>query len=43
MGTPAFREVARVPVGLIPVELEGPHHAAIEPAGEFYYVVSRTT
>lgn len=31
-------ETARIPVGLIPVELEGPHHAAIDPSGEFYYV-----
>jgi len=38
MGTPSFTEVARIPVGLQPVELEGPHHAAIDPAGEFYYL-----
>ncbi|AKQ70581.1 Surface antigen gene [Myxococcus hansupus] len=38
VGTPGFRELARVPVGLNPVELEGPHHSAIAPAGDFYYV-----
>jgi hypothetical protein len=26
-----------VPVGFIPVELEGPHHIAADPAGEFIY------
>ena len=38
VGTPDFRELARVPVGLNPVELEGPHHTAVSPAGDFYYV-----
>lgn len=38
IGDPAQAELARVPLGLVPVELEGPHHAAIDPAGEFYYV-----
>jgi DNA-binding beta-propeller fold protein YncE len=38
IGTTAFRELARVPVGLIPVEIEGPHHAALEPNGEHYFV-----
>ncbi|WP_426755658.1 YncE family protein [Myxococcus sp. Y35] len=38
VGTPGFRELARVPVGLNPVELEGPHHSAVSPAGDFYYV-----
>ncbi|GHG78988.1 hypothetical protein [Comamonas sp. JC664] len=38
VGTPGFRELARVPVGLNPVELEGPHHSAVAPAGDFYYV-----
>ena len=38
MGTPGFGELARVPVGLNPVELEGPHHTAVSPAGDFYYV-----
>jgi DNA-binding beta-propeller fold protein YncE len=31
-------ELARVPVGLIPVEREGPHHVAADPKGEYYYV-----
>ncbi len=37
---PALTPLARVPVGLVPVELEGPHHAAISPEGqsEFFYV-----
>ncbi len=38
VGTPGFRELARVPVGLNPVELEGPHHSAVAPAGDFFYV-----
>jgi DNA-binding beta-propeller fold protein YncE len=38
VGEPDFAEVARIPVGLNPVETEGPHHAAIDPAGEFFYV-----
>jgi DNA-binding beta-propeller fold protein YncE len=33
-----FTEVGRTPVGLIPVEREGPHHLAVDPAGDFYYV-----
>jgi DNA-binding beta-propeller fold protein YncE len=35
---PDFGELARLPVGVIPVEPEGPHHAALDPAGEFYYI-----
>jgi YVTN family beta-propeller protein len=31
-------EVGRVPVGLNPVEREGPHHAAADAAGTHYYV-----
>lgn len=31
-------EIVRVPVGTNPVELEGPHHAAMDPNGEYYYV-----
>lgn len=31
-------EAARPNIGHSPVELEGPHHAAIEPGGEHYYV-----
>lgn len=31
-------EAARPNVGSSPIELEGPHHAAIEPGGEHYYV-----
>jgi DNA-binding beta-propeller fold protein YncE len=38
VGTPDFKELARVPVGLNPVELEGPHHTAVSPRGDFYYV-----
>lgn len=39
LGTPAWGgELARVPVGLNPVELEGPHHSAVSPTGDFYYV-----
>ncbi|MCP3140024.1 YncE family protein [Pyxidicoccus xibeiensis] len=38
VGTPGFKELARVPVGLNPVELEGPHHTAVSPRGDFYYV-----
>ena len=33
-----WRELARVPVGLNPVELEGPHHTAVAPDGTAYYV-----
>lgn len=28
----------KIPVGFIPVELEGPHHIAADPAGEFIYI-----
>ncbi len=38
LGTPGWGELARIPVGLNPVELEGPHHTAVSPAGDFYYV-----
>jgi DNA-binding beta-propeller fold protein YncE len=38
LGSPDWGELARVPVGLSPVELEGPHHAAFSPRGDFYYV-----
>jgi hypothetical protein len=38
LDTPDWGELARVPVGLNPVELEGPHHAAFSPRGDFYYV-----
>jgi DNA-binding beta-propeller fold protein YncE len=38
VGQPDFRELVRLPVGLSPVELEGPHHAAIDPSGVYYYV-----
>ncbi|MCY1018870.1 YncE family protein [Pyxidicoccus sp. MSG2] len=38
VGTPGFKELARVPVGLNPVELEGPHHTAVAPDGTAYYV-----
>ena len=38
MGSADWGELARVPVGLNPVELEGPHHAAFSPRGDYYYV-----
>ncbi|MCK6546480.1 YncE family protein [Myxococcota bacterium] len=38
IGDPAQQELARVPLGLVPVELEGPHHAAVDPSGAYYYV-----
>jgi DNA-binding beta-propeller fold protein YncE len=38
MGSPGWGELARIPVGLNPVELEGPHHVATSPDGAFYYV-----
>ena len=38
LGTPGWEPLARMPVGLNPVELEGPHHAAFSPRGDFYYV-----
>lgn len=43
VGTPDFRELARVPVGLNPVELEGPHHTAVSPAGTSITSASPTT
>ena len=38
VGSATVPEVARVPVGLIPVEREGPHHVTADAAGEFYYL-----
>ncbi len=38
LGAPGWGELARLPVGLNPVELEGPHHAAFSPQGDYYYV-----
>ena len=38
MGSASWGEVARIPVGLNPVELEGPHHTAVSPDGAYYYV-----
>ncbi|WP_169848616.1 hypothetical protein [Corallococcus exiguus] len=38
MESPTWGELARVPVGLNPVELEGPHHSAVSPESDFYYV-----
>ncbi|HVG63431.1 MAG TPA: hypothetical protein VNA24_33000 [Hyalangium sp.] len=38
MDSPGWGELARIPVGLNPVELEGPHHTAASPDGAFYYV-----
>lgn len=31
-------EVAKIPLGLLPVELEGPHHVKTSPDGQFLYV-----
>lgn len=38
VGQATLPEVARVPVGLNPVEIEAPHHAAIAPDGSALYV-----
>ncbi len=38
MGQADWGELARLPVGLNPVELEGPHHMAVSPDRAFYYV-----
>lgn len=38
LGQAAFPELARAPVGLLPPEIEGVHHAAIDPGGQYYYV-----
>lgn len=38
MGSADWGELARIPVGLNPVELEGPHHTAVSPDGSSYYV-----
>jgi DNA-binding beta-propeller fold protein YncE len=38
MGSASWGELARIPVGLNPVELEGPHHTAVSPDGTYYYV-----
>jgi len=38
MGSADWGELARIPVGLNPVELEGPHHATASPDGSSYYV-----
>ncbi|MDY7229864.1 hypothetical protein [Hyalangium rubrum] len=38
MGEANWGERARIPVGLSPVELEGPHHMAVSPDSAFYYV-----
>lgn len=38
MNSPGWGELARIPVGLNPVELEGPHHTVASPDGSFYYV-----
>lgn len=34
----AFEEIARVPVGVFPMELEGAHHVAATPDGRFLFV-----
>lgn len=38
LGSANWGELARIPVGLNPVELEGPHHTAVAPDGSSYYV-----
>lgn len=38
LGSANWGELARIPVGLNPVELEGPHHTAVSPDGSSYYV-----
>jgi DNA-binding beta-propeller fold protein YncE len=38
VGQATLPELARVPVGLNPVEIEAPHHAAISPDGKFYFI-----
>src|SRR4051812_16490757 len=32
------RTMWRIPIGFIPVELEGPHHVSADPTGQFLYV-----
>ncbi|HEY0714071.1 MAG TPA: YncE family protein [Polyangia bacterium] len=34
----ARKVVGHLPVGFVPVELEGPHHLAVDPAGRYLYV-----
>ena len=36
-GGPELPELARIPVGLNPVEIEAPHHAAIAPDGKHWF------
>ncbi len=38
IGAASLPELSRAPVGINPVELEAPHHAALSPTGDFYYV-----
>jgi DNA-binding beta-propeller fold protein YncE len=38
VGQPDFAEIVRVPVGLNPIVVEGPHQAAIDPSGQYYYI-----
>jgi DNA-binding beta-propeller fold protein YncE len=38
LGLSPVREIARIPVGLSPVEREGPHHLVVEPGGEVVWV-----
>jgi hypothetical protein len=38
IGQASFPELSRVPVGINPIEIEAPHHAAASPTGEFFYV-----
>lgn len=37
VGQASLPELARVPVGLNPVEIEAPHHAAVSPDGKHWY------
>jgi DNA-binding beta-propeller fold protein YncE len=37
VGQATLPELARVPVGLNPVEIEAPHHAAVSPDGKHWY------
>ncbi|MBX5482484.1 MAG: hypothetical protein IRZ16_11710 [Myxococcaceae bacterium] len=38
VGQSEVPELARVPIGLLPPELEGVHHAAIAPSGDVYFI-----
>jgi DNA-binding beta-propeller fold protein YncE len=38
VGQPGFAELVRLPVGLSPLEIEGPQHAVVDPSGQYYYI-----